>query len=100
MQVRQHSLQARAYSSSMRHAKGCLLPDQALSLMPDRGGWGRHTAGKHVLQTARSWGAEGVVEPGPRTLLGSISSFAPEQVPRLIRGRGVPMTVLCWRAAG
>ena len=79
--MRQHSLLARAYSSSMQHEKGSLVPDQALSLMPDRGRWGQHT-GKQVLQTAGSWSAEGVGGPGPRTLLGSISGFAPEQVPR------------------
>jgi len=90
--VRQHSLQARAYSSSLQDEKGSLLPDQALSLMPDRGRWGQH-AGKHGLQTAGSCGGEGVAGAGPRTLLGSISAFAPEQVLRLIRGFGMPMTV-------
>ena len=85
MQVRQHSLQARAYSSSLQDEKGSLLPDQALSLMPDRGRWGQHT-GKHGLQAAGSCGGEGVGGPCPRTLLGSISAFAPEQVLCLIRG--------------
>ena len=84
MQVRHHSLYGKAYSSSVQRSKSSLLPDQALAFLHGRGvRWAQH-ASLDGSGTAGSWrvqDADSLVE-GPRTLLRSVSSFVPEQVPR------------------